>query len=101
MVEMNSKLEQALTAKQESEAKVTGLESKVSQYETEIASLRKQVGWMVLFWIETKRLKFFQLVPFLASTLISTETKTHSTVLAASLSTHQSAAFVVIDTPCI
>ena len=45
MVEMNSKLEHALTAKQESEAKLTGLENKVKQYEEELATLKKQVGW--------------------------------------------------------
>ena len=49
MVEMNSKLDHALTAKQESEAKVSGLESKVGQYEEDIAKLKEQVGWAVLF----------------------------------------------------
>lgn len=48
MVEMNSKLEHALTAKQESEAKLTGLENKVKQYEEEIGTLKKQVGWAFL-----------------------------------------------------
>ncbi|KAL8566717.1 hypothetical protein ACOMHN_050365 [Nucella lapillus] len=40
--EVNAKLEVALTAKQESEAKVTGLESKVTEYEKEIADLKEK-----------------------------------------------------------
>ena len=55
MVEMNSKLEHALTAKQEAEAKVAGLENKVKQYEEELTTLKKQVGWpLSLFWLKTK-----------------------------------------------
>ena len=49
MVEMNAKLELALTAKQESEAKVTGLETKVVEYEKEIADLKEKVSE---YWFE-------------------------------------------------
>ena len=39
-----SKLEEALTAKQEMEAKATSLEAKVKQYETENAALKQKVS---------------------------------------------------------
>ncbi|KAL5011351.1 hypothetical protein ScPMuIL_009902 [Solemya velum] len=41
--DMSSKLESALTAKQESEAKMMGLEEKVKQYEAEIAGLKGKI----------------------------------------------------------
>lgn len=40
---MNNKLETALTAKQESEAKAMTLEEKVKQYEQEIADMKEKV----------------------------------------------------------
>lgn len=43
VVEMNSKLESALTAKQESEAKVVTMETKLKAYEAELTSLREKV----------------------------------------------------------
>lgn len=43
VAEMNTKLDNALTAKQESEAKATSLESKVQQYELEISQLKEKV----------------------------------------------------------
>ena len=42
-----SKLEEALTAKQESEAKVTTLSEKVAQYEAEIIELKQRVWFRV------------------------------------------------------
>ena len=45
--EMNSKLDSALTAKQESEAKATTLENKVQAYELEISQLKEKV-WRAL-----------------------------------------------------
>lgn len=44
MVEVNQKLENALTAKQESEAKVLSLEEKVKLYEAELAQLKGNVS---------------------------------------------------------
>lgn len=41
--EVNNKLETALTAKQESEAKAMTLEEKVKQYEQEIADMKEKV----------------------------------------------------------
>lgn len=46
--EVNSKLENAITAKQEAEAKLTTLENKVSQYEAEITELKAKV-WFLVF----------------------------------------------------
>lgn len=43
--QFRSKLEEALTAKQEFEAKVATLNEKVKQYETEIAELRLRVNY--------------------------------------------------------
>ena len=40
---MNSKLETALTAKQESEAKVSTMEEKIKVYESELSSLKEKV----------------------------------------------------------
>lgn len=45
--ELNHKLENALTAKQESEAKVTSLETKVKEYETEIGQLKEKVRFLL------------------------------------------------------
>ncbi len=42
--QFKSKLEEALTAKQEFEAKVVSLEHKVKQYETEMGELKEKVG---------------------------------------------------------
>lgn len=47
---MSSKLESALTAKQESEAKVMSLEQKVKQYEEELAGLKGKVCVLYLFF---------------------------------------------------
>ena len=41
---MNSKLETALTAKQESEAKVLTMEEKIKLYEAELTNLKEKVG---------------------------------------------------------
>ena len=43
-----SKLEEALTAKQEFEAKVSTLDEKVKQYEAEIADLRLRVSVLIV-----------------------------------------------------
>ena len=43
IIEMNSKLETALTAKQESEAKVSTMEEKIKVYESELSSLKEKV----------------------------------------------------------
>ena len=43
IVEINSKLETALTAKQESEAKVVTMEEKIKNYESELTMLREKV----------------------------------------------------------
>ncbi|KAL4229773.1 Protein diaphanous 1 [Mactra antiquata] len=43
VIEMNSKLETALIAKQESEAKVVTMEEKIKKYETEIAELKQSI----------------------------------------------------------
>jgi hypothetical protein len=43
ILEVNNKLETALTAKQESEAKAMTLEEKVKQYEQELAEMREKV----------------------------------------------------------
>ena len=42
--QFKSKLEEALTAKQESDAKVTTLEGKVQQYEAELADIKLKVS---------------------------------------------------------
>ncbi len=42
--QFKSKLEEALTAKQEADAKVTTLESKVQAYEVELRDLKDKVG---------------------------------------------------------
>ena len=42
--QFKSKLEEALTAKQESDAKVSTLEAKVKQYETELTEIKEKVG---------------------------------------------------------
>ena len=47
---MNSKLETALTAKQESEAKVLTMEEKIKLYEAELSNLKEKVG-IVLYVI--------------------------------------------------
>ena len=41
--QFKSKLEEALTAKQESDAKVSTLEAKVQQYETELTEIKEKV----------------------------------------------------------
>lgn len=46
VVEMNSKLETALIAKQESEAKVVTMEEKIKKYESEIAELKQSVSFV-------------------------------------------------------
>ena len=43
-----SKLEDALTAKQEMEAKATTMEAKVKAYEAEITDLKQKVGMTML-----------------------------------------------------
>ncbi|XP_052277096.1 protein diaphanous homolog 2-like isoform X3 [Dreissena polymorpha] len=43
IVEINSKLETALTAKQESEAKVVTMETKIKTYEAELAALKEKI----------------------------------------------------------
>ena len=43
IIEMNSKLETALTAKQESEAKVLTMEEKIKLYESELNNLKEKV----------------------------------------------------------
>ena len=43
VADINAKLDTALLAKQESEAKATSLESKVQQYELEISQLKEKV----------------------------------------------------------
>ena len=45
--QFKSKLEEALTAKQESEAKVASLENKVKQYESEVGELKERVWNLV------------------------------------------------------
>ncbi len=42
--QFKSKLEEALTAKQEADAKVTTLEGKVQAYEVELRDLKDKVG---------------------------------------------------------
>ena len=44
MVEMNAKLEAALTAKQESEARAVGLDEKVKTYEAELNTIKGNVS---------------------------------------------------------
>ena len=43
--QFKSKLEEALTAKQESEAKVSTLENKLKQYEAEVNEYKSKVIW--------------------------------------------------------
>ena len=45
--QFKSKLEEALTAKQESDAKVSTLEAKVKQYETELNEIKERVSCTV------------------------------------------------------
>lgn len=49
IVEINSKLESALTAKQESEAKVVTMETKLKAYENELTALKEKVGYTQLY----------------------------------------------------
>lgn len=44
IVEINAKLENAVTAKQESEAKLISMETKLKAYETELTSLKEKVN---------------------------------------------------------
>lgn len=44
VAEMTTKLDDAITAKQESEAKATSLATKVEQYELEISQLKEKVN---------------------------------------------------------
>ena len=48
---MNSKLETALTAKQESEAKVLTMEEKIKLYETELSNLKEKVLLLLIHLI--------------------------------------------------
>lgn len=51
IIEMNSKLETALTAKQESEAKVLTMEEKIKLYETELSNLKEKVLLLLIHLI--------------------------------------------------
>ena len=57
--QFKSKLEEALTAKQESEAKVATLEEKVKQYETEITDLKTRVSQGVFYIIMKTEHNYF------------------------------------------
>lgn len=48
LTDMSSKLDNALTAKQEAEAKVAGLETKLQQYEQELTQLKEGVSGLSL-----------------------------------------------------
>ena len=51
VVEISSKLETAITAKQESEAKAMTLEEKVKKYEDDIAVMKEKVNSIVILHV--------------------------------------------------
>lgn len=50
IIEVNNKLETALTAKQESEARAMTLEEKVKQYEQELIDMKEKVKYQITLY---------------------------------------------------